>query len=457
MLALGGLDALVQRLLVVVVGHRHGDLGDDRAGVDAGVDDEQRRTGDLDAVGERVPRRRACRGTTGSSAGWVLTMRPPNRARNAAPMSFMKPARTTRSGSYAATVLGERGVPVVAGRGSPRPRRRTWGCPPRRARARPSMPSRSAPTADDPRAVRRVGARRRAAPAGWCRRRRPARRVARLAAPRRNGCGPLSGGVVTVSEDQSSRACGPAPVSAVEPRQCPRTPQAPVTRRAGGRVRGRRTPVARRCCCSACSRRTSACRGSAVALVPLTLPRMGDVRGAAGTRRRRAPAAAMVLGRASAWPSIRRPRRQRPAHAGRSTGRSRPTRTASPAPTPAWRGRSARPGWTTASAGDPARSAGSGAEPVSRAAPPLARPRQGPRRRPSAGDRSPAGRAGLTRRPSAPRRAAAAPSRAPPHGPGVGADAAEPGVPPAEPPDSATASARTSGAEPATRWPTSRP
>ena len=40
----------------VVVGHRHRALGDDGPGVDPGVDDEQRGAGDLDAVGERVPR-----------------------------------------------------------------------------------------------------------------------------------------------------------------------------------------------------------------------------------------------------------------------------------------------------------------------------------------------------------------------------------------------------------------
>ena len=51
---LGDLDPLVQRLDVVVVLDRHRRLGHDRAGVDAGVDDEQRRAGDLDAVRQRV-------------------------------------------------------------------------------------------------------------------------------------------------------------------------------------------------------------------------------------------------------------------------------------------------------------------------------------------------------------------------------------------------------------------
>ena len=43
-------------------------------------------------------------GNDGSSAGWVLTIRPPNRPRNVAPNSFMNPASTTRSGENTATV-----------------------------------------------------------------------------------------------------------------------------------------------------------------------------------------------------------------------------------------------------------------------------------------------------------------------------------------------------------------
>ena len=42
-------------------------------------------------------------GKDGSSAGWVLIIRPPNRSRNAGPTSFMNPALITRSGSYPAT------------------------------------------------------------------------------------------------------------------------------------------------------------------------------------------------------------------------------------------------------------------------------------------------------------------------------------------------------------------
>ena len=53
---LGGLDPLVERLDVVVLGHLDRHLGDDRAGVDARVDHEEGRPGDLDAVLERVAR-----------------------------------------------------------------------------------------------------------------------------------------------------------------------------------------------------------------------------------------------------------------------------------------------------------------------------------------------------------------------------------------------------------------
>jgi len=52
--ALRILDALGQRFLGVFVEHRHRDLGDDRACVDAGVHEEQRGTGDLHAVLQRV-------------------------------------------------------------------------------------------------------------------------------------------------------------------------------------------------------------------------------------------------------------------------------------------------------------------------------------------------------------------------------------------------------------------
>ena len=95
-------------------------------------------------------------GNDGSSAGWVLTNRPPNRSRKAAPASFMKPAETTRSGSYAATAS------VSA---SSHAARSGWsatgttnvGTPARSARSRAAMPGRSQPTATTRGAVRRVG------------------------------------------------------------------------------------------------------------------------------------------------------------------------------------------------------------------------------------------------------------------------------------------------------------
>ena len=46
--ALLDLDAFVQGLHGVVVQHRDGTLGEDPSGVDAGVDHEDRRPGDLD-------------------------------------------------------------------------------------------------------------------------------------------------------------------------------------------------------------------------------------------------------------------------------------------------------------------------------------------------------------------------------------------------------------------------
>jgi hypothetical protein len=53
--ALGDLDPLVQRRLVVVVAHRHGRLGQHRARVDALVDQEHGAAGDLHPVSQRVP------------------------------------------------------------------------------------------------------------------------------------------------------------------------------------------------------------------------------------------------------------------------------------------------------------------------------------------------------------------------------------------------------------------
>src|SRR5690606_7306218 len=53
---LGHLDPLGECLDVVVLLHRDGDLGEDRPGVDAGVDEEECGPGDLDAVLESVAR-----------------------------------------------------------------------------------------------------------------------------------------------------------------------------------------------------------------------------------------------------------------------------------------------------------------------------------------------------------------------------------------------------------------
>jgi hypothetical protein len=93
------LDPLGERVLGVVVEHRDGHLRDDRAGVDARVDEVQRRPGHLDAVRQRVARA-VNTGNAGSSALCVFTYLPPKRSRNAAPTSFMNPAETIRSGSY---------------------------------------------------------------------------------------------------------------------------------------------------------------------------------------------------------------------------------------------------------------------------------------------------------------------------------------------------------------------
>src|SRR6185312_4593993 len=133
-------------------------------------------------------------GKDGDRAGWVLTVRPPNRARNAAPVSRMKPARTTRHGSYAATCS------VSAASQSSRV---AWsataqtnvGMPARRARARPSMSSRSAPTA----ATRTPYAGSAAASSNACRLVPPPETRTTTSprpSPHRAGTGPLSGGVV---------------------------------------------------------------------------------------------------------------------------------------------------------------------------------------------------------------------------------------------------------------------
>ena len=105
---LGDLDPLVQGLDGVVVRDRHRGLGDDRAGVDAVVDDEERGAGDLDAVRQRVgravhagERRRQRRVGVDDPAAEPRRGTP-------SPTSFMKPASTTRSGSCAATASAMR-------------------------------------------------------------------------------------------------------------------------------------------------------------------------------------------------------------------------------------------------------------------------------------------------------------------------------------------------------------
>src|SRR5262245_10779894 len=53
--ALGDLDPLMQRGLIVVIAHGHGGLRDDRAAVGTGIDEEDGAPGDLRAVVQRVP------------------------------------------------------------------------------------------------------------------------------------------------------------------------------------------------------------------------------------------------------------------------------------------------------------------------------------------------------------------------------------------------------------------
>ena len=96
-------------------------------------------------------------GNAGSSAGWVLTKRSPNRARNAGPTSFMKPAETTRSGSCSATAAASAASQAArsAKSGTATTNVGTRACS---ALVRAVMPGRSAPTATTGRPVGRVGA-----------------------------------------------------------------------------------------------------------------------------------------------------------------------------------------------------------------------------------------------------------------------------------------------------------
>src|SRR5665647_1444002 len=85
-------------------------------------------------------------GNDGNRAGWVLTVRPPNWPRNASPVSFMKPARTTRLGLYAATCdVSAKSHPARVAKSATRHTK--VGICARRARDSASMSSRSAPTA----------------------------------------------------------------------------------------------------------------------------------------------------------------------------------------------------------------------------------------------------------------------------------------------------------------------
>src|SRR5665647_1808231 len=85
-------------------------------------------------------------GKDGKRAGWVLTVRPPNSPRNASPVSFMKPARTTRLGLYVATC--EVSAASHSARVAKSATRHTKvGICARCARDRASISSRSAPTA----------------------------------------------------------------------------------------------------------------------------------------------------------------------------------------------------------------------------------------------------------------------------------------------------------------------
>ena len=95
------LISLVQRRLVVIVRYLDAGLRHDRSRVHPVIDDEDSAAGDLHAVGQCIPARRASRGNDGSSAGCVFRQRPPKQSRNDGPTSFMNPARwMIRSGRW---------------------------------------------------------------------------------------------------------------------------------------------------------------------------------------------------------------------------------------------------------------------------------------------------------------------------------------------------------------------
>src|SRR5690606_15334404 len=85
-------------------------------------------------------------GNAGSNAGCVLITRFGKVSRNAGPSSFMNPAETTRSGSYAATA-SLRALSQAARSGWSAVRTVKCGMPARSARSSASAPARSVPTA----------------------------------------------------------------------------------------------------------------------------------------------------------------------------------------------------------------------------------------------------------------------------------------------------------------------
>ena len=94
--ALDGLDALVQRGLVVAGQHGHGLLGQDRAVVDLSVATWTVQPVTLTPAASAS--RTACApGKAGSSDGWVLRIRSGNASNAAWPRTVMNPAMATRS------------------------------------------------------------------------------------------------------------------------------------------------------------------------------------------------------------------------------------------------------------------------------------------------------------------------------------------------------------------------
>ena len=154
--------------------HRHHRLGDDRAGVDPVVDDEQRRAGDLDAVRQRVGRpvhageRRAQRRVgVDDPAG--------EPGEELVPDQLHEAGQHDQVGLEGRHRVGERPVPVVAGGEVADLAARTSGCPP--GRRGPAPRCRRGRRPRRPPGRRTPGRRRRrAGPGGWCRSRRRGRR-----------------------------------------------------------------------------------------------------------------------------------------------------------------------------------------------------------------------------------------------------------------------------------------